>query len=84
MDADDQLTSDLLAALACLPFESQAKGVRVAVSDSLKYMSTFRLREIHHRISTELDESVPAVRMTLEIVEGQLALREIAAGAYWR
>lgn len=84
MDADDQLTSDILAALACLPFEKQAENMRVAVSESLKHMSTFRLNDIHRRILNELDENVPAVRMTLEIVEGQIALRDIAAGAFWR
>ena len=84
MDADDQLTSDILAALACLPYEKQAEAMRVAVSKSLKHMSTYRLNEIHRRILTELDENVPAVRMTLEVVEGQMALRDIAAGSFWR
>lgn len=84
MDADDQLTSDMLAALACLPFEKQAEGMRHAVSCALKHMSEWRLREIRTRITAELEESIPAVRMTLEIIDGQLALREIAEGAYWR
>jgi hypothetical protein len=84
MDTDDQLTSDMLAALACLPFEKQAEGMRTAVSDALKHMSAWRLREIRRRIETELDENIPAVRATLEIIDGQLALRDIAEGAYWR
>jgi hypothetical protein len=84
MDTDDQMTSDMLAALACLPFEKQAEGMREAVSDTLKHLSTWRLREIHRRIEAELDDSIPAVRATLEIIEGQLALREIAEGSYWR
>lgn len=84
MDADDQLTSDILAALSCLPFEKQAEGMRTAVSTALKHLSTQRLLATKRRISLELDERVPAVRITLELIEGQLALREIAGGAYWR
>jgi hypothetical protein len=84
MDADDQLTSDILAALSCLPFEKQAEGMRAAIGHALKHMSTQRLLEVQRRINLELDDSIPAIRMTLEIIEGQLALREIAGGAFWR
>lgn len=84
MNSDDQLTSDILAALSCLPFEKQAEGMREAISRALKHMSTARLLEIRRRIIAELDETIPAVRITLEIIEGQLALREIAEGAFWR
>lgn len=84
MDTDDQMTSDMLAALACLPFEKQAEGMREAVSHALKHMSTWRLREVRRRIDCELDDSIPAVRATIEIIDGQLALREIAEGAFWR
>lgn len=84
MDGDDQLTSDILAALACLPFDKQAEGMRQAISGALKHMSISRLGEVRRRIEIELDETIPAVRMTLEIIDGQLALREIAGGAFWR
>lgn len=84
MDADDQLTSDILAALSCLPFEKQAEAMRSAVSNALKHMSTCRLTTIRRRIAAELDEEIPAVRITLEIIDGQLALRDIAEGAFWR
>lgn len=84
MDADDQLTSDILAALACLPFEKQAQAMRLAVNKALKHMSTFRLLETRRRIAVELDDSVPSVQATLEMIDGQLALREIAEGAIWR
>lgn len=84
MNTDDQLTSDILAALACLPFEKQAEGMRAALSRALKHMSTARLVEIRRRIAAELDESIPAIRITLELIEGQIALREIANGAFWR
>ena len=84
MDTDDQLTSDILAALACLPFEKQAEGMRRAISRSLKHMPSSRLSEIRRRIAVDLDESIPAVRSTLEVIDGQIALREIAEGAFWR
>ncbi len=84
MDRDDQLTSDILAALACLPFDRQAEGMRQAISRALKYMPTCRIHEIRRRITVEMDESIPAVRSTLDILDGQLALREIADGALWR
>jgi hypothetical protein len=84
MNTDDQLTSDILAALACMPFEKQAEGMRGAISSALKHMSTTRLIEVRRRIQAEMDESIPAVRTTLEIIDGQLALREIGDGAFWR
>lgn len=84
MDADDQLTSDILAALSCLPFEKQAEGMRSAVSTAIKHLSAFRLVEVRRRIATELDDTIPAVRAMLDVIDGQLALREIAEGAYWR
>lgn len=84
MDTDDQLTSDILAALACLPFEQQAEGMRTAIGRALKHMSSTRLREIKRRIEAELDVELPAVDSTVQIIDGQLALREIAEGAYWR
>ncbi len=84
MNTDDQLTSDILAALSCLPFEKQAEAMREAISRALKHMSTARLLAIRRRITAELDETIPAVRITLEMIEGQLALREIAEGAVWR
>jgi len=84
MDPDDQLTSDILAALACLPFEQQADAMRKAICRSLKHMSSTRLREVKRRIDTELDNDIPSVQATQQIIEGQLALREIAEGAFWR
>jgi hypothetical protein len=84
MDADDQQTSDILAALACLPYDKQAEAMRKGVSEALKHMSVYRLHEMRRRIDVELDESIPAVRMTEEMIDGQLALREIAEGAFWR
>ena len=84
MDADDRLTLDILAALASLPYDKQAEGMRTAISRSLKHMSCARLTAAHLRIENELDTSLPAVRATLQIIEGQLALREIADGAFWR
>lgn len=84
MDPDDELTSDILAALACMPFEKQTEGMVAAISVAMKHMSTCRLLHVRERISIELDENVPAVRTTLELIDGQLALREIASGAHWR
>ena len=84
MDTDDQMTSDMLAALACLPFEKQAEGMRAALNQTIKHLSAVRLLEVRNRISAELDDAVPAVRMTLELIDGQLALREIAGGSFWR
>jgi len=84
MDTEDRLTSDILAALACLPFEQQAEGMRLAISQSLKYMSTSRLQGVKRRIEAELDLQLPCVAATQQVIEGQIALREIAEGAYWR
>lgn len=84
MNADDEFTSEVLAALACLPSEAQARELSTALSLSLKHISAHRLLDLRRRIAQELDEANPAVRLSVDLIEGQLALREIGGGAYWR
>jgi hypothetical protein len=58
--------------------------MRTAISHALKHMSSARLQDVKRRIERDLDMEIPAVQATQQIIDGQLALREIAEGAFWR
>jgi hypothetical protein len=84
MNSPDDIAARILASIASLPPAEQADALRGAISHGIKQMSVFRILEVRQRIALELDEDVPLVRETLDMIDGQLALREIAGHAGWR
>lgn len=84
MEPDDDLTSQILNSLNALSAEDQAEVILAVISAALKNMSVFRILEVRAEIATELSATVPLVRDTLQLIDGQLALREIAEEEDWR
>jgi hypothetical protein len=84
MDAEDDLTSRILSALSDLPAEDQSEVILAVISAALKSMSLYRILEVRAEISCELAASVPLVAATLDLIDGQIALREIADEENWR
>lgn len=84
MDTADDVPHRILASLATLPECEQAEAMRAAISHAMKQMSIYRILELRQRIHAGFDCDIPTVRTTLEMIDGQVALREIAAGAGWR
>ena len=84
MDAADDVPQRILASLAALPECEQAEAMRSAIGNAIKQMSIYRILELRQRIHGEFDPANPTVRATLEMIDGQIALREIAGGARWR
>ena len=84
MDANDDLTSQILNSLNELSAEDQAEVILAVISAALKVMSVYRILEIRGEIVDELNSGVPLVRSALELIDGQLMLREIAGDEEWR
>lgn len=84
MDSYDDMTSRILASLAALPLHEQADAISALIGSVIKEMPRDRILEIRDEISTELDERIPVVQATLDLIDGQLALREIAGNTLWR
>jgi hypothetical protein len=84
MDSQDDMTSRILASLAALPPHEQADAITALIGSVIKEMPRDRILEIRHEIACELDEAIPVVRATLDLIDGQLALRDISGAADWR
>ncbi len=84
MDYNEDMTSRILASLAALPLHEQADAITALIGSVIKEMPRTRILEIRHEIACELDEEIPVVRATLDLIDGQLALREIAGAEDWR
>ena len=69
MDSHDDMTSRILASLAALPLHEQADAISALIGSVIKEMPR---------------ERIPVVQATLDLIDGQLALREIAGSATWR
>lgn len=81
---DDNLTARILSSLARLPADEQAEAVLTLIGATVKTMSVFRLLEIRQEIREELDLELPVVQAALNVIDGQLALREMAGEEDWR
>lgn len=84
MHSDENLTDRILSSLAGLTVEAQAAAVIALIGVSVKTMSVCRLLQIRDEITRDLDVNLAVVRDALDVIEGQLALREIAGDADWR
>jgi len=84
MDSQDDMTSRILASLAALPLHEQADAISALIGSVIKEMPRDRILEIRYEIAFELDESIPVVQATLDLIDGQLALREIGGTGDWR
>lgn len=84
MDSQDDMTSRILASLAALPPHEQADAITALIASVIKEMPRDRILEIRYEIACDLDESIPVVQATLDLIDGQLALRDIAGLEHWR
>ena len=84
MNSNEDLTSQILNSLSALPAEDQAEVILAVISAALKGMTVVRILEIRTEIAGELNPNLPLVRAALELIDGQVALREIAEDENWR
>lgn len=84
MDSPDEIAARILASIASLPAHEQAEAIHALIGSALKQMPLEGILEMRSEITDQFDEEIPIVRSTLDLIDGQLALREIAGPAVWR
>ena len=85
MDWDEDIASRLMAAIAALPPHEQTDAVHAVLSGVLKEMPRESLLGVRDEIAGMFeDEELDIVRTTLDMIDGQIALREIAGDEEWR
>lgn len=84
MDTPDDLASRILASIAALPLHEQADAIHAFIGSALKQMPISCILQMRQDLVEQFDDELPIVRATLELIDGQLALREIAGSALWR
>ena len=84
MGSNDDIAARILASIAALPLHEQADAIHALIGSALKQMPLKTIYEIREEILGQFTEDIPIVRSTVELIDGQLALREIAGPAGWR
>ena len=84
MGSNDDIASRILASIAALPLHEQADAIHALIGSALKQMPIETIYEIRAEIVDQFPEEIPIVSSTLNLIDGQLALREIAGAAIWR
>lgn len=84
METPLNFTSHLLESLAGLSPEDQTRALNELIAQPIKMLSIYRVLELRAAIATRFDPSQPEVAAVLTLIDGQIALREIAGDDYWR
>lgn len=81
---DQDLAARIMAAISALPLHEQADAIHALVGSALRHMPTETIHEMRTEITDQFSDDIPIVCSTLELIDGQLALWEIAGRATWR
>lgn len=85
MNWDEDIASQLMAAISALPPEEQTEAVHAVLSSVIKQMPLDVLTDIRAEIAAMFeDDPLEIIRTTLDMIDGQMALREIGGRAHWR
>lgn len=84
MDQPDDIASRILASIAALPLHEQADAIHALIGSALKQMPVASILEIREEITSQFPDDIPIVEATIDLIDGQLALREIAGRDAWR
>jgi hypothetical protein len=84
MGPNEDIASRIIASIAALPLHEQADATHALISGALKQMPLETIYEVRAEITDQFQDEIPIVRSTLDLIDGQLALREIAGAAIWR
>ena len=84
MRPNDDIAARILASIAALPLHEQADAIHALIGSALKQMPLEAVYEIRMEILSQFSDDIPIVQSTLDLIDGQLALREIAGAAIWR
>lgn len=77
MNFPNEFAARIMAAISALPAEERAEAIHALLSDMLRVMPTEIILEMRQEVLDQFDESVPIIASTIDLIDGQLALREI-------
>src|SRR4051812_23360768 len=78
MNFSNDFTARIMAAISALPIEERADAIHALLSEMLKHMPDESIHQMRGEILDQFEEDIPIIKSTLELIDGQLALREIA------
>lgn len=82
---DDEIAARILAAIAALPLHEQADAIHALVGTALKNMPLETVHEMRAELRAQFPgDGISIVNSTLDLIDGQIALRKIAGEAGWR
>ena len=84
MDSSNDIPSLILTPISTMPPRKQLHALNEVLGKPIKSMSIYRILEIRSAIVDSLDPTLPIVTSALNLIDGQIALREVAAGEPWR
>jgi hypothetical protein len=84
MEEHDDITARILASIAALPLHEQADAIHALIGSALKQMPLANILEIREEIMSQFPDDIPIVQSTIDLIDGQLALREISGANGWR
>lgn len=84
MDYPDDISARIWATIATLPLHEQAAAIHALVGSVLKQLPIEGVLEMREEITSQFEPDIPIVRTTLDLIDGQLALREIGGAEVWR
>lgn len=82
MNDKDDIAAKILASIAALPLAEQAEAIHALIGSAIKQMPIENIREIRAEILSQFSIDIPIVSSTIELIDGQLALREIFPESY--
>jgi hypothetical protein len=84
MDSSSHFTAHVLESLAALAPDYQPRALHDLLAKPLKTLSIYRVLELRCAIAAELNSEQPVVAAALDLIDGQIVLREIAGSETWR
>lgn len=80
----DDIISAMVKVITQLPPEQQEDAVLALIGAGIKKMRVCHIDQMRYEITKGFDLSVPVVQRALELLDGQIALREIGGMEGWR
>lgn len=74
----------ILDEIAALPLEKQTDAIHKLISNTIKQLPIEKIQEIRADIVSQCPTDVAITISTLNLIDGQLALRDIAPKEGWR
>ena len=84
MHSSNDINARIIQSLSVLAPDEPSPGLNARIAKPLKQMSVYRILELRCAIISALDPETPAISAALNLIDGQIALREIGGDETWR